>query len=247
MTPSPSLSVIIPAYNEAARIAQTVHELRHWLPSHLSDWEVRVVDDGSIDDTAAIVAAIAERDPHVVLQSEPHRGKGGAVRAGMLASTGDLRFICDADLSMPVHELRRFLDVPAGHADIVIGTREGKGARRVGEPVHRHVMGRAFNALVRRTLIANIHDTQCGFKLFTSHAAHTIFPRTTLDGWAFDLEVLHIAQRLGLRVAALPIEWHYRDRSQVSLVGDPWRMLRDVWRIRRNGRRGVYGVRPQDH
>ncbi len=241
MTAPRSLSVIIPAYNEAARIAHTVHELRRWLPSRVSSWEVRVVDDGSADATASIVTDIAERDPNVVLQREPHRGKGGAVRQGMLVSTSALRFICDADLSMPVQELSRFLDAQADGAAIVIGTREGHGAMRVGEPVHRHIMGRAFNAVVRRLLIPDIHDTQCGFKLFTADAAAAIFPRTTLDGWAFDLEVLHIAQRLGLRIKSLPIEWHYRDRSQVSLIGDPLRMLRDVCRVRRNGRLGVYG------
>lgn len=241
MTAARSLSVIIPAYNEAGRIAHTVHELRRWLPSRVPCFEVRVVDDGSKDATARIVTDIAERDANVVLQREPHRGKGGAVRRGMLASRADLRFICDADLSMPVQELSRFLDAQADGTDIVIGTREGHGALRVGEPVHRHVMGRAFNALVRRLLIPDIHDTQCGFKLFTAEAAEAIFPRTTLDGWAFDLEVLHIAQRLGLRIKALPIEWHYRDRSQVSLIGDPLRILRDVCRVRRNGRLGVYG------
>lgn len=238
-----SLSVVVPAYNEAGRITATVETLRACLPTLVSEFEIRVVDDGSEDETAALVEAAAGRDPRIVLQREPHRGKGSAVKSGMLAAAGELRFMCDADLSMPVDELSRFLDVVPSRCDIAIGSREGLGARRVGEPPYRHLLGRVFNSAVRSAILPGIHDTQCGFKLFTAEAASRVFPPATIEGWAFDVEVLHVARRLGLRVLELPIEWHYRDQSRVSPVRDSFRMLRDVWKIRRNSARGVYDRR----
>ena len=242
-----ALSIIVPAFNEAARIGPTLTALQAALPSIVPAWEIRVVDDGSTDDTGAVVeaAAAAAGDTRIVLQREPHRGKGGAVRAGMLASRGDLRFLCDADLSMPVTELPRFLAQVPATCDIAIGSREGEGARRVGEPGLRHAMGRVFNTLVRRLVLQGIEDTQCGFKMFTGAAADAVFSRITLDGWAFDIETLVVAQRLGLRVVEMPIEWHYRDRSQVSPVRDSLLMARDVLRIRARAARGRYDV-PRD-
>ena len=163
------------------------------------------------------------------------------MRAGLLAARGDLRFMCDADLSMPAREIHRFVSLVPDECDIAIGTREGPGAQRVHEPAYRHVMGRAFNALVQYGLLPGIHDTQCGFKLFTARAIEAVLPSTTVDGWTFDLEALFIARLQGWRIREVPIEWHYRDRSRVSILRDPWRMARDLWTIRANGRRGVYG------
>ncbi len=238
--PARSLSIVVPAFNEAARIGRTLDELRAHLSAAPFDWEVRVVDDGSVDDTRAIVSAASAQDARIVLQPRPHRGKGAAVSAGMLASTADLRFLCDADLSMPFKELSRFLEIVPEDCDIAIGSREGAGAQRVGEPGHRHVMGRAFNRLVRGALIPGIEDTQCGFKLFSAAAADAVFRQVTIDGWAFDIEALYIARRLGLRVRELPIEWHYREHSRLSPVRDAIRMTRDVIRIRINAARGIY-------
>jgi dolichyl-phosphate beta-glucosyltransferase len=237
---APSLSIVIPAFDEAARIGRTLEELTGHLPSLSHDWEILVVDDGSRDDTCAIVERLASADPRIVLRREPHRGKGGTVRAGMLAARGDLRFMCDADLSMPVTELSRFLDLVPSRFDIVIGSREGAGARRVGEPGYRHVMGRVFNGLVRRLTVPGIGDTQCGFKMFTRNAAEAVFTRVTLNGWAFDIEALVIAKRRGLRIHELPIEWHYRELSRVSPIRDSLLMLRDVLKIRANEVRGTY-------
>jgi dolichyl-phosphate beta-glucosyltransferase len=241
-----SLSIIVPAFNEAARIGLTVSALQSYLPTLGLPWELRIVDDGSRDQTAAIVESLSRVDPRVVLQREPHRGKGGTIRAGMLAARTDLRFMCDADLSMPVTELARFLELVPSRFDIVIGSREGTGARRIGEPAYRHVMGRAFNALVRSVAMPAVHDTQCGFKLFTGTAADAVFSRTTIDGWAFDIEALVIASQLDMRVHEMPIEWHYRELSRVSPGRDSLLMARDVLRIRWNAARGTYNP-PRAH
>ena len=234
-----SLSVVIPAFNEERRLQATLAELSAWLGGTGWDWDILVVDDGSTDGTAAVVEAVGRRDERIALRREPHRGKGGAVRAGMLAARGAYRFLCDADLSMPPRELPRFLPPVLEGADVAIGSREGAGARRVGEPWRRHLTGRLFNLAIRWLVLDGIADTQCGFKMFTAAAAETIFPLVTLDGWAFDVEALSIARRQGLRIVAVPIEWHYHSTSQLSVTRDAWRMLRDVLKVRaRIGRGG---------
>ena len=235
-----TLSVVIPVFNEASRIAPTVAAIRRQLPALTSSWEIRVVDDGSTDNTASIVEQLAADDGRIVLQREPHRGKGGAVRAGMLAAVGDVRFMCDADLSMPIGELPRFLEVVPSQCDVAIGCREGAGARRLGEPEYRHVMGRVFNTLVRVSLLPGLDDTQCGFKLFSRAAADAIFPLVSVAGWAFDIEALYIARTRGFRLLEIPVEWHYRERSQVSPLRDAIRMTLDLARIRANASRGKY-------
>jgi dolichyl-phosphate beta-glucosyltransferase len=239
---SVDLAVVVPAYNEEARLGASLAELRAYLSSQPWSWEIRVVDDGSTDGTAGVVDAVAAAEPRIVLMREPHRGKGGAVRAGLLASRGRYRFICDADLSMPVHELPRFMPPALGEAAIAIGSREGAGARRVGEPWSRHVAGRVFNTLVRWLLVPGIQDTQCGFKMFTGRAADTIFPHVTVDGWAFDIEVLVIARRKGLRVREVPIEWHYRQESRLRMLRDGFGMFFELLRMRGRAARGGYDV-----
>jgi len=236
MTGVPHLSIIVPAYNEHARIAETLRDLSRALDALPTPWEIRVVDDGSTDDTVGIVRRAMNRDERIVLQEEPHRGKGGAVRSGMLAARGDLRFMCDADLSMPPREIARFIDAVPATSDVAIGSRELPGAVRVAEPTHRHWMGRGFNWLVRATTLPGIHDTQCGFKMFSAAAAEAIFPQVTTDGWAFDIEVLAIARHLGLRVREIPVEWHYGAVSRVSPVRDALGMTRELWAIRRRMR-----------
>jgi dolichyl-phosphate beta-glucosyltransferase len=234
------LSVIVPAYNEERRIADTLRALSQYLAGRSWDWEVRVVDDGSADATARVVEEFRRSEPRVVLQAEPHRGKGGAVRAGMLASRAGYRFMCDADLSMPVHEIARFMPPALGAADVAIGSREGIGARRVGEPLFRHLAGRVFNSLVRLSTIRDIQDTQCGFKMFTGSAADAIFPLVTIEGWAFDIEVLYLARLRNLHVREIPIEWHFRADSRLRMGRDAIAMVREVMRIRQRARRGQY-------
>lgn len=240
MASAPTLSIVVPAYNEETRLDGTLSSLTSFLQTQPWDWEIRVVDDGSADGTCAVVEAWARTAPRVVLQREPHRGKGGAVKAGLLAAAGDYRFICDADLSMPVAELPRFLPPALVDFDVAIGSREGHGARRIGEPLSRHLAGRVFNFAVQQLMVPGIDDTQCGFKMFTAAAAASIFPLVTVDGWAFDIEVLYIARMQGLRVVEVPIEWHYRRESQLSLARDGARMLGDLLRIRARAARGEY-------
>lgn len=235
-----SLSVVIPAYNEEKRLASTLESVTTFLSGQEWHWEVRIVDDGSSDKTAAVAEGFAAADSRIVVQREPHRGKGGAVKAGLLAAAHSYRFICDADLSMPIAEVRRFLPPEREAFDIAIGSREGVGARRIGEPQHRHTMGRLFNMMVQGLALPGIQDSQCGFKMFTAEAVQHIFPLVTIDGWAFDVEVLTIARLQQLRIVEVPIEWHYRNESQVSMVRDGFGMLAELLRIRWRALRGAY-------
>jgi dolichyl-phosphate beta-glucosyltransferase len=235
-----SLSVVVPAYNEARRLAGTLAAICDHLGKQPWDWEVRVVDDGSADETAAIASSFSASHPRVVVQREPHRGKGGAVKAGLQAATSSYRFICDADLSMPIGEIQRFLPPVATGFDVAIGSREGRLARRIGEPAYRHLAGRLFNIMVQRLALPGIEDSQCGFKMFTADAVAAIFPRTTVDGWAFDVEALTIAREQRLRIIEVPIEWHYRQESQLSMFRDGVGMLRELLGIKRRARQGLY-------
>jgi glycosyltransferase involved in cell wall biosynthesis len=236
-----TISVVLPAYNEETRIASTLETLCEHLQQRPWDWEIRVVDDGSSDRTAAIAAAFAVDEPRLVLQREPHRGKGGAVKAGLRAARGWYRFMCDADLSMPISELKHFMPPMTDDFDLAIGTREGVAARRVGEPVYRHLIGRAFNRLVQQLILPGIEDSQCGFKMLTARAVDAILPHLTENGWAFDVELLAIARAQGLRIVEVPIEWHYRRDSRLSVVRDGAGMLRELLRIRSRAARGAYG------
>jgi dolichyl-phosphate beta-glucosyltransferase len=240
--PPRSVSIVIPAYNEGRRLGATLASAAEFLGGQSWDWEIRVVDDGSVDNTSEIAAAFAATERRVVVQREPHRGKGGAVRTGLIAARGDYRFICDADLSMPIAELARFMPPLAPAFDVAIGSREGLRARRIGEPLYRHLLGRLFNVGVQSLVLPGIEDSQCGFKMFTADAVRAIFPRVTVDGWAFDVEVLAVARALKLRVIEIPIEWHYRAESRLSMLRDGWQMLRELLRIRRHAARGDYGV-----
>jgi dolichyl-phosphate beta-glucosyltransferase len=237
-----TLSVVVPAYNEGRRLAGTLATLRDYLRKHPWDWEIRVVDDGSADDTARIAESFSATEPRVVGQREPHRGKGGAVKAGLVAARAEFRFICDADLSMPAAEISRFLPPLMTDFDVAIGSREGKLARRVGEPTYRHLTGRVFNGMVQRLALPGIEDSQCGFKMFTADAVAAIFPLVRVDGWAFDVEVLTIARRRRLRIVEVPIEWHYRAESHLSLVRDGLGMFGELVAVKLRALRGQYDL-----
>ena len=226
------LSVVIPAYNEERRLPETLAAVSDYL-SRLPDlWEIVVADDGSEDGTAAIVQDFARQEARLRLITLPHRGKGSAVKHGMLAAVGEYRFLCDADLSMPIEFLGRLLPPSAPATDIVIGSREAPGARRLGEPRRRRLMGRVFNAMTRLLTVPGIADTQCGFKVFREDTAQALFTQQTLDGFAFDAEILFLARRYGFTIAETGIEWHYRAESKVRPFRDSWRTLRDLLIIR---------------
>lgn len=202
--------------------------------------EVLVVDNGSTDGTASIVREFAGRHSNLRFLQDPHRGKGLAVRIGLLAAEGDYRFICDADLSMPIDQVSRFLPPALAGFDIAIASREAPGAVRYGEPDYRHWIGRVFNWAVRILAVPGFHDTQCGFKCFRGPVAADLFSVQRLDGWTFDVEVLSIALRRGYRVVEVPIPWHYNPGSRVRPLRDSLVMLADLFRIRANWRRGLY-------
>ncbi len=237
----PMLSIIVPAYNEEARIGETVTEILAYLRGRPFTWEVIVVDDGSSDRTREIVedlAAGAGEPLQVILA--PHRGKGGAVRRGMLAASGAYRFMADADMAMPIAQLDRFLDrMKEGH-DVVIGSREAAGARRFDEPTSRHLIGRVFNWLVRLLAVRGFQDTQCGFKCFTGAAAEALFGMMRTNGFGFDVEMLYLAKRLRLSVIEIPIDWHYQSCSKVKPLRDSLLMLRDIAGIRLRSLAGRY-------
>lgn len=237
---APFLSLIIPAHNEERRLPQTLERVRSFLQDQSYSSEILVVENGSNDRTAQVAEQFAAKVDGLRLLREQQRGKGLAVRAGMLTATGDYRFICDADLSMPIEEVNRFLP-PALHGfDIAIASREIAGAVRYGEPVYRHWIGRGFNTLVRLLAIPGFQDTQCGFKCFTGAAAERLFKLQVLDGWTFDVEVLYLAIKLGYRIREIPIPWYYVPGSRVRLLQDSWLMFTDLFRIRSNWRRGLY-------
>jgi len=232
-------SIIIPAYNEESRLPRSLSKVVEYVQSRPVCMEVLVVENGSHDRTTAIAEDFAGRYPFIhVLHSA--KGKGAAVRAGMLAGRGRYLFMCDSDLSMPIAELGKFLPPALDGYDVAIGMREGPGAHRYGEPAYRHLMGRVFNLIVRGLAIPQFPDSQCGFKSFRREVALEIFADLTTLGWSFDVEALFIALRRGYRVVGVPIDWYFDGDSRVSAARDTLRMLREVLQIRLNGWRGVY-------
>jgi glycosyltransferase involved in cell wall biosynthesis len=243
MTPAGSpifLSVVVPAYNEAVRIAATIATIREALDRRMLEWELLVVDDGSTDDGAAVASAAAAGDRRVVIVSAAHAGKGAAVRRGMLQARGAWRLLSDADLSTPIGEVDRLLAIAAEQdADVVIGSRQGAGATRVGEPEYRHLIGRLFNWAVQAAVFRGIDDTQCGFKLFSRRAADALFAVQRLDGFGFDVEVLYLASRAGFTVSPVPVTWTYDGNSKVTLASGLGGFV-DIGRVRWNAMTGVY-------
>ena len=238
------LSVIVPAFNEEDRIVSTLEEIVGHLGSQAYDWEVVVVDDGSHDGTLRVASAWAEDRPGVRAESIQHAGKGWAVRHGMLKSTGEYRFMSDADLSMPFRQIDDFLEKMSEGYDIVIGSREALGSRRFDEPALRHVIGRVFNWVVRALVVRGFQDTQCGFKCFRGEAAEYLFSRQRTAGWGFDAELLFLARKKDMRLLEMPVDWHYRSDSKVRPGVDSILMFRDTLLVRWNHLRGHYKTAP---
>lgn len=236
----PFLSVVIPAYNEEQRIRSTLEQVTRHLSAQAYSWTVLVVDDGSADATASIVETFAHDQPHVELLSVPHGGKGSAVKAGMLHTNAQYRFLCDADLSMPIEQIDRFLPPALTDYDIALGSREIPGAHRFDEPRRRHLMGRLFNGITRTFAVPGVRDTQCGFKCFRGTVADRLFPLQRTSGFGFDVEILYLARRMGLRLVEVPIDWYHRANSKVRPLQDGFNMTADIFRVRWNTWRGRY-------
>jgi len=240
---SPFLSIVIPAHNEESRLPPSLAQIDSFLKRHSFAAEVIVVENGSHDRTYEVALECAqEYDFLRVLQSpEGMRGKGLAVKQGMLAATGDWRFICDADLSMRIDELVKFLPPESDGYDIIMASREVPGAVRVDEPEYRHLMGRVATFIIKATAIADYEDTQCGFKMFSGRVAEELFAVQRMNGIGFDVELLFIAKRRGYKVKEVPITWYFDPYSTMRLWDDSVKLLREIWEIRRNWRKGVYG------
>jgi dolichyl-phosphate beta-glucosyltransferase len=237
---APFLSVVIPAYNEERRLPATLARVRAYLRGLAREHEIVVVDDGSSDATAQVARQAG--DDVRVLRHEANRGKGYAVRRGMLAATGARRLITDADLSTPIEELARLETEIERGFDVAIGSRAVAGALiEVHQPAYREVMGRLFNRLVQALLLPGLNDTQCGFKLFTARAARAAFSVSSLDGFSFDVEALYAARHRGLRIAEVPVTWRNDPATRVGLGGGA-AAFADLVRICLRARRGTYGA-----
>ena len=236
----PFLSIIIPAHNESQRLTPSLEKIKAFIQTHAYPVEVVVVENGSTDDTLAVAKSFMDALPGLRVFHEDTRGKGLAVRRGMLEAKGEYRFLCDADLSMPIEQVGRFLPKALGSVEIAIGSREVEGAIRFKEPGYRHLIGRGFNTMVRWLVLPGLQDTQCGFKCFRGDIAEHIFRLQTMHGMSFDAEVLFIARKLGYEIQEIAIDWYYNPDSRVRLVKDSIQMALDLLKIRANDRRGVY-------
>lgn len=237
---TPFLSIIIPAYNEEHRLPITLKQVAKFLNSQAYQSEVIIVENGSKDGTLAIAQKFAQETAGFQVLHVEQPGKGLAVRRGMLMAVGEYRFMCDADLSMPVDQINRFLPPNLNHFDVAIASREAPGAIRFHEPIRRHLGGRFLNLIIRLFALPGLQDTQCGFKCFTAHAAETLFRRQTLDGWSFDIEILFLARKMGYKIVELPIPWYFNPESKLNLVKDAIKMGLDVLQIRQNDSQGLY-------
>jgi dolichyl-phosphate beta-glucosyltransferase len=236
---TPFLSIIIPAHNEEIRLPDTLETIFRFLEKQDYTSEVVVVENGSNDHTLEVAQKFARSFPSILVLHEDQPGKGRAVHRGVIKAQGGYRFLADADLSMPVEEINRFLP-PACSSDIAIASREVAGAHRYDEPAYRHLMGRVYNLFIRSLVLPGLQDTQCGFKCFRAAVAEDIFRFQTLNGWSFDVELLYIARQRGYTIAEIGIPWYYNPGSKVNIMRDSWRMFIDLVTIRQNARRGLY-------
>jgi dolichyl-phosphate beta-glucosyltransferase len=235
----PYLAVVVPAYNEEPRILPTLERLREYFEAQPYRWSVTVVSDGSTDRTNEIVQAFCDVNPCFHMNGyRPNRGKGHAVRKGMLDAEGELVLFSDADLAAPIEEIEKLLPHIRPGVEIAIGSRPLKESRlEVRQPFYREMLGRTANKLIQLLAVRGIQDTQCGFKLFTKEAAVQVFSRCKLDGFSFDFESLMIARDLGLHIEEVPIRWSHQEGSKVVLWRDVPKSLIDLIRLRLMGKK----------
>ena len=237
----PFLSLIIPAYNEEPRLPGTLETIAAYLAGQSYNCEVLVIENGSTDATWQIAEDFSQTHPEFRAVHIDENGKGLAIGTGMLAARGEWRMMLDADLSMPVDEIHRFIPPELNDHQIAIASREAPGAVRYDEPEVRHIGGRFMNLLIRVLALPGIQDSQCGFKSFRGDVADELFALQRVNGWGFDVEILFIARRKGYKIAELGIPWYYHAFSHVRPIQDTWNVFWDLVRIRLNALRGIYG------
>jgi dolichyl-phosphate beta-glucosyltransferase len=235
-------SIIIPAYNERLRIAEGLDKVLAYVGERRLDAEIIVVNDGSRDETADIVRTYMKDHPQIRLLENPgNRGKGYAVRHGMIEAKGEIRLLTDTDLSAPIYESKKLFDAIESGADVAVGSRwqlPDMQTRR--QPWYRQITGRIFNGLNRIFLGLKLKDTQCGFKAFSRSAALSIFPSAQVERWGWDPEALFLANRLNFRVVEIPVEWAHDDRSKINPIRDGFSIVLDMVRVRWFHLRGDY-------
>lgn len=236
----PFLSLVIPAYNEEARLPDTLSQVGAFLGQQAYSSEVLVVDNNSTDQTAKIIQEYSKQFKFIQGHFEKKPGKGAAVRRGMNQAQGEFLFMCDADLSMPIEEVNRFLPPRLEGYQIAIASREAPGSIRYDEPQFRHLGGRLMNWLIQLFILPGLNDTQCGFKCFTREVARDLFGKQTLEGWSFDIELLYIARQRGYKIIEVAIPWIYHQESKVHAIRDAVQMLLDIQTIRTNHKSGIY-------
>jgi len=215
-----------------------------YLAKQAYTFEVIVVENGSKDRTYELAQGFAQQHQNLRVIQNDQRGKGLAIQRGVQEAKGEYVFFCDADLSMPVEEIKKFIPPQLSNVEVAIGSREAPGAVRYDEPYYRHITGRVFNTLIRLLVLPTLQDTQCGFKCIRSEVARDIFRYQTLTGWAFDVELLYIAMLHRYQIVEIPIDWYFNADSKISVLRDSLRMFLDLLLIRRNSRRGLYDRKP---
>jgi len=240
------LTIVIPAFNESLRISPYLTRIASYLDRRGRSHEIIVVDDGSQDGTSAVVHALTTTNPRIrLLRLEQNRGKGCAVRTGMLQARGNLVLFADADGATAIQELERLEAALAAGADLAIGSRTlatGLKGYTVVARWHRTVLGNTFNRIVRQLGVQGFRDTQCGFKLFRREMAQDLFSVACVDSYGFDLEILYIAARRGYRITEVPVNWSDQAGSKVSVLRDGLRMLHDLLAVRRRYAAGRYAT-----
>lgn len=240
-----TLSIVVPAYNEAARLGKSLPEILEYLNREVSSPELIIVDDGSTDDTAAVAREILAKPDRVrasVVSYQSNLGKGRAVRLGLLAARGDVGLFTDADLSTPISETPRVVEpIVSGECDLVFGSRAlDRGLIGVHQPWRREQGGKVFNLAVRLATGLPFWDTQCGFKAFRMDVCRPLLEGATIDRFGFDVELIYLAYRAGLRLREVPVQWNHNEGSKVNVFSDSFKMLNEVGLIRQQARRGVY-------
>jgi len=230
---APSLSIIIPAYNEEKRIGESLKKILEYLDAREESCEILIVDDGCRDNTLSIVREVLGSRNYRILINEKNMGKGASIRRGMLAAKGDMCLFTDADLSTPIEELDKLSEPLKGDFDVVFGSRAMKESQLiVRQPFHREMMGRTFNLLVQLLHLPGVKDSQCGFKLFTRKAAQAVFKRQKMQGFCFDVEVLVLARKLGFKIKEVPVKWIDSPQSKVNPIKDAMKMFWDLVKLK---------------